>query len=549
MIRNLWYKNAVIYSLDLETFMDSNGDGTGDFEGLTRRLSYLELLGVDVLWIAPFQKTPNRDNGYDISDYYAVDERHGSSGDFVEFMHQAKQRGLRVIIDLVVNHTSDQHRWFQEARRDPDSRFRDWYVWSKKRPADWDTGVVFPGAQKATWTRDKDAGLYYFHRFFEFQPDLNVHNPAVRQELLRVAGFWLELAVSGFRIDAVPFFIEKPDGADGTLCFQYLRELRDFAQWRRGDAMLLGEANVVPEDVARYFDGGRGLHMMFNFWVNQHLFLALATEEVKPLAEALRATRRIPATAQWANFLRNHDELDLGRLSDDERALVFERFGPQPEMQIFGRGIRRRLASMLGRRSQLELAYSMLFALPGAPVLRYGDEIGMGEDLALEGRSAVRTPMQWSNGPNAGFSGGERLVHPVISDGPYSYRHVNVEDQRRDSSSLLRWMMRMIRLRKESIEVGLGSWDLMPIRSPHVLGIRYRWQDNSLVTLHNFSHEPREVRFRLPSDGGDGTLENLIDDERLTADARGTYRVLLDAHGYRWLRPGGLGYALRRAPA
>lgn len=547
MITDLWYKNAIIYSLDLETFMDSNGDGVGDFEGLIRRLNYLEILGVDVLWLAPFQKTPNRDNGYDVSDFYAVDDRHGSSGDFVEFMHQARKRGMRVIIDLVANHTSDQHRWFQEARRDPESRFRDWYVWSKKRPPEWNKGMVFPGKQKATWTKDKEAGLYYFHRFYEFQPDLNIHNPEVREELRRIIGFWLELSVSGFRVDAVPFLIEKPDGPKHELSFEYLRDLRDFTQWRVGDAMLLGEANVLPQEVQPYFDGGRGLHMMFNFWVNQHLFLSLATGEVKPLAEALRETRRLPATSQWAHFLRNHDELDLGRLDDDDRQIVFDRFGPDPAMQIFGRGIRRRLASMLGERSQLELAYSMLFALPGAPVLRYGDEIGMGEDLSLEGRSAVRTPMQWSLDPNAGFSTSERLVHPVIDEGPYGYRHVNVEDQRRDAGSLLRWMIRMIRLRKESIEVGLGRWKILPLRSRHVLGLCYTWENNSLVTLHNFSHEPQEVRFRL-ADNGERVLANLIDEEELKADARGTHRVMLNAYGYRWFRPGGLGYALRRKP-
>ena len=364
MIEDLWYKNNVIYSLDLETFMDANGDGVGDFEGLTRRLDYLHALGIDTVWLSPFQPSPNRDNGYDISDYYGVDPRHGSSGDFVEFMHQAHKRGIKVIIDLVVNHTSNQHRWFQSACHNRNSPYYHWYVWSKKRPSDWDEGMVFPGVQKGTWTYTKGVREYYFHRFYQFQPDLNVDNPEVRREIRRIMGYWLELGVAGFRIDAVPFIIETP--APGkkkpVMKFEYLSEMRKFLQWRSGDAILLGEANVLPDENRRYFGNHEDrIHIMFNFFVNQHLFYALATSDIGPLVEALEATKDLPPTAQWVQFLRNHDELDLGRLTPDQKAEVYARFGPERRMQVYDRGIRRRLAPMLGDRRHRQSLFKCLF--------------------------------------------------------------------------------------------------------------------------------------------------------------------------------------------
>jgi maltose alpha-D-glucosyltransferase / alpha-amylase len=427
MFADLWYRNSVFYNLDLETFQDSNGDGVGDFEGLSRRLDYLESLGINALWLGPFQPTPNRDNGYDISDYYGVDPRHGSSGDFVEFLNDARSRGIRVVIDLVVNHTSDRHPWFREARRSTSSQFHDWYVWSKKRPPNWKSGMVFPGVQERTWTYAKEVQKYYFHRFYDFQPDLNMEHPAVREEVRRIMGFWLALGVAGFRLDAVPFIIEKPSAGRGAqpLRFEYLADMRRFVQWRVGDAALLGEANVAPEESHRYLSESGRLHLMFNFWVNQHVFYALASADVRPLGKALRATRRLPATAQWAQFLRNHDELDLGRLTKEQRAAVFERFGPEKLMQLYDRGIRRRLAPMLGERQRLELAYSLMFSLPGTPVLYYGDEIGMGDDLTLPERHPVRTPMQWSSDHNAGFSTADKLVAPVVATGSYRYRRAS----------------------------------------------------------------------------------------------------------------------------
>jgi len=547
MIEDLWYKNTVIYSLDVDAFLDANGDGIGDFEGLMRRLDYLHALGISTIWLAPFQCTPNRDNGYDISDFFAVDPRHGSGGDFVEFMQHANKLGMAVIIDLVVNHTSDQHRWFQTGRADKKTKYYNYYVWSKTRPKDWNKGMVFPGVQKATWTRDKVAGEYYYHRFYDYQPDLNVDNPDVRTEIRRIMGFWLQLGVAGFRVDAVPFLIEsKLPNKKPVMRFDYLDEFRKFLSWRSKDAILLGEANVLPPEHLRYFgDDGGGIHMMFNFYVNQHVFYALASGEVEPLADALKATQKIPGSSQWAQFLRNHDELDLGRLTDEQRATVFARFGPDKEMQLYGRGIRRRLAPMLGSKSQIELAYSLLFSLPGTPVLRYGDEIGMGDDLSLKERAAVRTPMHWCNAPQAGFSLHEKTVDPVIDKGPYGYAEVNVEHQRRDPNSLFNWTAKMIRLRKECVEIGWGDWKILPAGSPCVLAMMYQFQGGTLITVHNFSDKPQEVKLR-PKVEGSELLHNLLVADESCASKSGEHKITLEAHGYRWYRVGSLDYVLTR---
>jgi len=548
MMDELWYRNAIIYSLDLETFMDANGDGVGDFQGLSERLDYLHALGVDVIWLAPFQPTPNRDNGYDVCDYYGVDHRHGSSGDFAEFMYEANRRGLRVLMDLVINHTSNQHPWFEAARRDAQSEYRSWYHWSKKRPAGWNKGMVFPGVQKAVWTKDDIAGEYYFHRFYEFQPDLNMGNARVRAELRRVMGYWLNQGVAGFRIDALPFVLElpkQPGRPKRRLCYEYMRELRTFAQQRRGDVLLLAEANVTPDEDEKYFgEHDDGMHMIFNFFVNQHLFESLATGKVAPLRDALRQTATIPESAQWAHFLRNHDELDLGRLSEETRAAVFEEFGPDPKMHLYDRGLRRRLASMLGDRRRIELAYSMMFALPGTPVLRYGDEIGMGEDLSLSERAAVRTPMQWSDEKNGGFSSADSLVHPVISSGPFGFERINVESQWRDPDSLLNWMTRMIRLRKRCPAIGRGRWSVLRSHHPHVFVMHYEWRGTRLVTVHNFSRRQASVRFRVPEDDR-VPLVDLLSNLRIECGEDGRYELALPAYGYRWFRIGNLGPAPR----
>src|SRR5882757_6497907 len=429
MINDLWYKNGIIYCLSVGAYMDSDGDGIGDFKGLTRRLDYLHGLGVTAIWLMPFQVSPQRDDGYDVSDYYGVDQRYGTLGDFVEFAHGAKQRGIRVLIDLVVNHTSDEHSWFKQARKDPDSKYRDWYVWSKKKPPRAGHGMVFPGVQKSTWSYNHEAKAWYFHRFFDFQPDLNTSHPEVQAEILKIMGFWIQLGVSGFRMDAVPFVISTKGAKVRKPVEQYdmLRSLREFLQWREGNAIILAEANVLPETDMQYFgsDGDR-MHMMFNFQVNQHLFYALAASDSRPLAKALAATKPRPATAQWGLFLRNHDELDLGRLAPEQAKVVFNAFGPEKRMQLYDRGIRRRLAPMLeGDRRRIELAYSLMFTLPGTPVVRYGDELGMGDDLSLPERNCARTPMQWSTEPHAGFTKSRKPATPVVSGGPFGYEHVN----------------------------------------------------------------------------------------------------------------------------
>jgi maltose alpha-D-glucosyltransferase / alpha-amylase len=557
MINDLWYKNAVIYCLSVATYMDANGDGIGDFQGLMRRLDYLHGLGVTAIWLMPFQVSPLRDDGYDIADYYDVDPRYGTLGDFVEFTHAAKQRGIRVLIDLIVNHTSDEHDWFKEARRDPQSKYRDWYIWSKKKPSRAEHGMVFPGVQKSTWSYDAVARAWYFHRFYDFQPDLNTSNPAVQSEILKIMGFWIQLGVSGFRMDAVPFVIATK-GADvkkPVEQYDMLRRFREFLQWRQGDCIILAEANVLPKTDMEYFgtDGGR-MHMMFNFQVNQHLFYALASADTDTLKGALHKTKSRPATAQWGVFLRNHDELDLGRLSERQRQTVFDAFGPKPEMQLYDRGIRRRLATMLnGDRRRLELAYSLLFTLPGTPVIRYGDEIGMGDDLSIPERNCARTPMQWSDEPHGGFTKSDKPLLPVINEGPYGFNHINAAIQRRHPESLLNWTERIIRMRKEVPEIGWGDFEIIPNKEASILITRFDWRNNSVLFIHNFDSEPREISFATGSKrraGGPGQLLiSLLSDDHSRADNKDKHRLVIEGYGYRWYRVGGLDYLLRRTEA
>jgi maltose alpha-D-glucosyltransferase/alpha-amylase len=498
----------------------------------------------------PFQPSPGRDGGYDVTDYYNVNPAYGTLGDFVEFTHGCQQRGIRVLIDLVVNHTSDEHPWFRDACRSPDSKFRDWYVWSKKKPKDAAKGVVFPGVQKSTWTYNAEAKAYYFHRFYEFQPDLNTSHPEVQAEILKIMGFWIQLGVSGFRMDAVPFVIAQkgPNIQQPKEQYEMLRSLREFVTWRQGDSIILAEANVLPETDLEYFgkDGER-LQMMFNFQVNQNLFYALASSDTRPLIKALKATKARPSTAQWGQFLRNHDELDLGRLTDEQREQTFAAFAPDPDMQLYDRGIRRRLAPMLqGDRRRLELAYSLMMTLPGTPVIRYGDEIGMGDDLRLPERGCARTPMQWSTEPQGGFTKCEKPAVPLISGGPYGYQHLNVAEQRRDPDSLMNWMERIIRMRKEVPEIGWGDFAVLKT-TPDILALRYDWRNNSVVLLHNFSAVPREMWLDIGLEGTDSQrLINLLSEEHSTADDSGKHRILIEAYGYRWYRAGGLAYLLNR---
>jgi maltose alpha-D-glucosyltransferase/alpha-amylase len=555
MINDLWYKNAVIYCLAVGTYMDANGDGIGDFQGLMRRLDYLNGLGITAIWLMPFQTSPFRDDGYDISDYYSVDPRYGTMGDFVEFTHGAKQRGMRVLIDLVVNHTSNEHPWFKEARKNPASRYRDWYVWSKKKPPRANEGMVFPGVQKSTWTYDEVAKAWYFHRFYDFQPDLNTSNPEVHAEILKIMGFWIELGVSGFRMDAVPFIIAGKGSGVRKPREQYdmLRRFREFLQWRQGDGIILAEANVLPATDMQYFgEAGDRMHMMFNFQINQHLFYALATADTRPLINSMEATRPRPATAQWGQFLRNHDELDLGRLTERQRQAVFTAFGADRDMQLYERGIRRRLAPMLkGDRRRLELAYSVLFTLPGTPVIRYGDEIGMGDDLSLPERNCTRTPMQWSNEPLGGFTKSDKPVLPVISGGPYGFEHINAAIQRRYPDSLLNWTERIIRMRKEVPEVGWGDFTVIRNKDPSILIMRYDWRNNSVLFVHNFAANPKEIVFSVGLKGENASsgqlLVNLLSEDHSQSDRHGKHRLVIEGFGYRWYRVGGLDYLLRRS--
>jgi maltose alpha-D-glucosyltransferase/alpha-amylase len=556
VINDLWYKNAIVYAISVRTYMDANGDGTGDFEGLRRRLDYLHGLGVTTIWLMPFQPSPDRDDGYDISDYYGVDPRYGTLGDFVEFARGCEARGIRLIIDLVVNHTSNEHPWFLSARSDTASPFRDCYVWSEREPPNAHDGVVFPGVQESTWTYDEVAKAWYFHRFYDFQPDLNTANPHVQAEILKIMGFWLQLGVSGFRMDAVPFVIAKkgPDaGASPDEQYDMLRGFREFLQWREGEAIVLAEANVLPADDMQYFgENGERLHMLFNFEVNQTLFYAFASADNAPLIAALEATKPRPASAQWAMFLRNHDELDLGRLSDEQRRRTFAAFGPKPEMQLYGRGIRRRLAPMLdGDRRRIELAYSLMMTLPGTVVLEYGDEIGMGDDLSLPERNAVRTPMQWSAEPHGGFTKSDQPALPVISSGPYGFERVNVAQQRRDPASLVNWMERIIRMRKEVPEVGYGDFVVLDTGSPEVLALRYDWRNNGVVVVHSLVGASRTITLRLRSDDeapgdDDDLLVNLLAEDH-SRGSRGCHTITLEPYGYRWYRVGGLDYLLRRS--
>jgi trehalose synthase len=540
---DLWWKNAVIYCLDIETFLDWNGDGIGDIQGLTERVDYLAGIGVSCLWLMPFQPSPNRDDGYDITDYYGVDHRLGSLGDFVALIRTAKDRGMRVIIELVVNHTSDRHPWFRAARSSPTSEFHDYYVWQDEIPPEPKNEVVFPDAEDSVWAWDEKARQYYLHHFYSHQPDLNIASPRVRDEIAKIVGFWLELGVDGFRVDAVPFLFDT-GGIAGDVDLdphEMLRHLRSFISRRRGDAMLLGEVNLEPKDLSKYFGGvdGDEVQLLFNFPVMQAVYLSFAREDARPLAAALRRTVRESDEQQYANFLRNHDELTLDKLSDAERQEVFEAFGPEEEMQLFGRGLRRRLPSMLGGDEQrIRMAYSLLFSLPGTPVLFYGEEIGMAENLEIEGRLSVRSPMQWTDERNGGFSSASpsRLRRPVV-EGRFGPLAVNAAAQRRDPDSLLSWMERLIRRRRETPELGWGTWQILETDVEAVFAHRCDWQDRAVVAVHNMSAAPSVVRVELGEVPGEPKLDDLLDERPAIDTIEGSsIELKLGRYGYRWFR-------------
>ncbi len=548
----LWWKNAVIYCLDVETFLDTDGDGVGDLQGLQRRIDYLAGMGVSCIWLMPFHPSPNRDDGYDITDHYAVDPRLGTLGDFVDVIRAARERGLRVIIDFVVNHTSDRHPWFREARRDPTSPRRAFYVWRDDPPPAVRSDVVFPDAEDSIWSWDDTAGQYYLHHFYSHQPELDIANPAVREEIARIAGFWLQLGVDGFRVDAVPFLFETggPTGGPELDPHELLKELRSSVTRRRGDAAMLGEVNLPHPQLVDYFGDQPGdeLQLLFDFTTMQRMYLSLARGDAGPLATTLRERPEIPAECQWANFVRNHDELTLDQLSDDERAEVFAAFGPDEDMQLFGRGLRRRLPPMLGGdAARIRMVYSLLFSLPGAPVLFYGEEIGMGENLDIPGRASVRTPMQWTSQSAGGFSSARpSKLRRRPPDGRWSPLAVNVEAQRRDPASQLNWTERMIRRRRELPELGWGRCTVLDTKVPSVLAHVVEGDDRVLLFVHQLAAEACELTLRLPSELAGATVVDLVDgspEHRVGDDGRST--MVLAPYAAHWwsIAPEGTGRA------
>ncbi|WP_439659361.1 alpha-amylase family protein [Lentzea sp. HUAS TT2] len=498
MIRtsDVWWKNAVLYCLDVETFSD---DG---FRGATERIDHLHALGVTCVWLMPFYPTAERDDGYDITDFYGVDPRLGSLGDFVEFVRAARDRGMRVIADLVVNHTSDQHPWFH----DPDKR--DWYVWADEPQTDGPQGVTFPDKEDSLWEYSEEVGKYYLHRFYKHQPDLNVTNPEVRDEIARIMGFWMELGLSGFRVDAVPFLLEHNDPADAVSLpdpHDYLTDLRAFLNRRNGEAVLLGEVNLPYKDTMAFYGQGVGdeLTMCFDFVGMQAMYLALARKSTGPLVKALQERPAPPRDGHWATFVRNHDELTLDKLPLDERQEVFDAFGPDPEMQLYGRGLRRRLPGMLdGDQRRIRLVYSLLFSLPGTPVLFYGEEIGLEEDLSLEGRLAVRVPMDWD-------AAGE---------------------QRRDPDSLLTWMRLLVERYRECPELAWGEVQVLDVGDPAVFAHRADCDGGSVIVVHNFTDQ--EVTVRVPAEG---VLDDLLTGGRVKPAKIGA-KVDLGPYDCRWYR-------------
>ncbi|MFD8528388.1 alpha-amylase family protein [Streptosporangium canum] len=529
---DLWWKNAVVYCLDVETYKDGNGDGIGDFRGLTQQIDHLDRLGVTCIWLMPFFPTPNRDDGYDITDFYSVDPRLGTLGDFVEFMRTARDRGIRVIADLVVNHTSDEHPWFKEARSSRDSAKRDWYIWQDDPDPVDPKDLVFPDKEDSIWELDEKTGQYYLHSFYRFQPDLNVANPEVRDEIARILGFWMELGLSGFRVDAVPFLIE----GIGPDPHEFLADLRAFMNRRDGTSILLGEVNLPYPDLMEYFGDGNGdqVTMCFDFIGMQRFHLSMARQNPQALAEALRERPAPPDDSHWATFVRNHDELTLDKLTEAEKHEVFDAFGPDKDMQVYDRGLRRRLPPMLGGdQRRLKLAYSVLFSLPGTPVLFYGEEIGLGENLEGEGRMAVRIPMQWSR--SGGFSPDPKTLVPTPAD-EYGPRHVNVDDQRRDPDSMLKWITMLVERYRESPELAWGRYEVLDAGDEAVLAHRADAEGGTVIAVHNFADREAEVELVLRDLGRCEVLTDLLVDGTLDLPSDGRVRFALEPYGTRWLR-------------
>jgi len=502
----LWYKDAVFYQLHVKSFVDSNADGIGDFRGLTSKLDHLSSLGVDCLWLQPIYPSPFKDDGYDISDYTSIHPSYGTLDDFKQFLDQAHERGLRVIIELVLNHTSDQHAWFQEARSAPDNPRRDWYVWSDTDDRYRGVRIIFIDTELSNWAWDPVSKAYYWHRFFSHQPDLNYDNPAVREEIWNVMKFWLDLGVDGFRVDAVPYLVER----EGTSCenlpetHAVLKELRARLDAHFTDKVLLAEANMWPEDVRPYFGEGDEFHMSFHFPIMPRMFMALRLEDRKPLIDIIERTPNIPETCQWGMFLRNHDELTLEMVTDLERQFMWDEYAKDPRARI-NLGIRRRLATLMdGDRRRIELMTGLLLSLPGSPILYYGDEIGMGDNVYLGDRNGVRTPMQWSSGINAGFSTAdpERLWLPLISNAVYGYQAINVESQERNTTSLLNWTRRIIDVRRSTRAFGRGSIEFVKPDNHRLLAFTRTLGRETILVVGNLAGTAQAVELDLSTLAG-----------------------------------------------
>jgi maltose alpha-D-glucosyltransferase/alpha-amylase len=497
----LWFKTAVFYEIHIRAFFDSSDDGSGDFRGLAQKLDYLQWLGIDCIWLLPFYPSPLRDGGYDIAQFKDVHPDYGTIDDFKVFVEQAHERGMRVIADLVMNHTSSDHPWFQESRSSPDSPKRDWYVWGDDTTRYAETRIIFVDSETSNWTWDPVAGQYYWHRFFHHQPDLNYDNPEVRDAMLEVLRFWLDLGLDGFRLDAVPYLYER----EGTNCenlpetHAYLKRVREEVDRLYPDRVLLAEANQWPEDVVDYFGDGDECHMSFHFPVMPRMFMALRREEALPILEILDRTPAIPDNAQWGLFLRNHDELTLEMVTDEERDYMYSEYAKDPRMKL-NVGIRRRLAPLLdGGRDEIELMHAILFSLPGSPVLYYGDEVGMGDNVYLGDRDGVRTPMQWTGDRNGGFSRADfaRLYLPPLMDPVFGYQAVNIEAQLRSPTSLLRWLRRFIELRKEHPVFGLGDYTALRPANPRIFSHARTYEGDILLCVHNLARSAQAVELDL----------------------------------------------------
>jgi maltose alpha-D-glucosyltransferase / alpha-amylase len=535
----LWYKDAVFYELHVRAFKDGNDDGIGDFAGLTSQLAYLKELGVDCLWLLPFFKSPLRDDGYDVADYQAIHPDYGTMADFDRFLDAAHGHGLRVISDFVMNHTSDQHPWFQAARRLPDSPLRDYYVWSETDQRYKDARVIFIDTEPSNWTFDPIAKQYYWHRFFSHQPDLNFDNPAVRRELLVMMRFWLDKGFDGFRCDAVPYLFER----EGTNCenlpetHEFLREVRRQVDANYQGRVLLAEANQWPSDVRPYFGDGDEFHMAFHFPLMPRIFLAVRYGDRRPIMDIFVHTPEIPPSAQWCLFLRNHDELTLEMVSEEERRHLYHGYTSDPRMRL-NVGIRRRLAPLLDNdRRKVELLTSLLFTLPGSPILYYGDEIGMGDNIYLGDRNGVRTPMQWTGDRNAGFSRADtaRLYLPMIVDPVYGYQAINVEAQQRTPSSLLNWMKRIIAVRKKTRVFGRGTLRFLRPGNETVLAHVREHEGETVLAVHNLSGSAQPVELDLAPWIGHTPIE-MLGESRFPTIGNRPYFISLAPYGYYWFR-------------